>query len=789
MAFTELTDDLNIIQTLDDRPNDTSGLTAEQLKAKFDEAVNIIQAYINDTLLVELAKTTDGSSGADNLGMTTIAETGAASTIQGIIEALITRLKSTTEGTSGADLIGATAISGVVGTTAQAILEGLKSYIDTYFTTKTDMATNRKLSASGDFTGTLNGMQVVAAEPGLSSIVSAHLADYAKLKKGIINVLDYGAVGDKVADDSDAILAAVAELSDYDTLYFPFGMEFRTTKTIAIPENVNIIMYSPIIFDNALATKALTIGNSLAPNLTVDLYLNVQRTSLTDGWVDENDIGIELLNCDHCNINIKDIRNFTIGVKLVGDGRGFAYNTLRLGYLNNCKYALDLTNRNSGWCCENLFVGGRFCVFDNEKWNGHARYGIRITSEDGTYLLNDQNIFLKPSFELDANHASPGEAVPILIEHGRLNQFHFYRDEGNTIIARTLNASSANLFNGGWSMNALDDQSASGDNIVMNTTSMAKYQKGVKIFDSGNLPRKTSHHDGGSNYHIPGLHWVTRTANAVNRGGIFTISADGQYIQCWNSLPGVFIDTGKVKKFIVRKNALTSGSSYKGRLVVIAFDASGNQITSANAVMGDLNMAFESNALYNGCYMQATENTQDCLFMVSDNVAKVQLIFFASSNVMNINSIIIEALPSYGRAEDNITTVYSGYEDIIPGVNIASAIPTKGTFSKGKIVYNSSPSGGAYEGWVCVTSGTFGTLNDGNTTGSIASGSKELTVNDPTGLIVGQYITITGVSGVKQIDYISGNAVTLTNTANVAATNEAVAFSQPVLKGFGLIQE
>lgn len=47
MSINKLTADLNIIQTLDNQPS----LTPEQLKAKFDEAVNIIKDYINNTLV------------------------------------------------------------------------------------------------------------------------------------------------------------------------------------------------------------------------------------------------------------------------------------------------------------------------------------------------------------------------------------------------------------------------------------------------------------------------------------------------------------------------------------------------------------------------------------------------------------------------------------------------------------------------------------------------------------------------------------------------------------------
>lgn len=46
-----LNGDLNIIQKLDDEPNDVGGLTSAQLKAKFDEAGNAIKDYINNDLI------------------------------------------------------------------------------------------------------------------------------------------------------------------------------------------------------------------------------------------------------------------------------------------------------------------------------------------------------------------------------------------------------------------------------------------------------------------------------------------------------------------------------------------------------------------------------------------------------------------------------------------------------------------------------------------------------------------------------------------------------------------
>jgi len=54
MAITTLTTDLDIIAALDDEPNDVSGMTAAEAKAKFDEGPNDIKDYINGTMIPEL---------------------------------------------------------------------------------------------------------------------------------------------------------------------------------------------------------------------------------------------------------------------------------------------------------------------------------------------------------------------------------------------------------------------------------------------------------------------------------------------------------------------------------------------------------------------------------------------------------------------------------------------------------------------------------------------------------------------------------------------------------------
>jgi len=71
MAYTRLTQDLNIIAALDDEPNDVGGMSAAQLKASYDAAGLAIKNYLNTVLLQELeANTAAGNLGCNVSGVT-----------------------------------------------------------------------------------------------------------------------------------------------------------------------------------------------------------------------------------------------------------------------------------------------------------------------------------------------------------------------------------------------------------------------------------------------------------------------------------------------------------------------------------------------------------------------------------------------------------------------------------------------------------------------------------------------------------------------------------------------
>ena len=93
--------DLNIIQKLDDEPNDVGGLTSAELKAKFDESGNIIKKYINETLIpAVLAEDATEESRKQAEAARIAAEQGRVTAEQGRVSAETTRAQAETARTN-----------------------------------------------------------------------------------------------------------------------------------------------------------------------------------------------------------------------------------------------------------------------------------------------------------------------------------------------------------------------------------------------------------------------------------------------------------------------------------------------------------------------------------------------------------------------------------------------------------------------------------------------------------------------------------------------------------------
>jgi hypothetical protein len=112
------------------------------------------------------------------------------------------------------------------------------------------------------------------------------------------------------------------------------------------------------------------------------------------------------------------------------------------------------------------------------------------------------------------------------------------------------------------------------------------------------------------------------------------------------------------------------------------------------------------------------------------------------------------------------------------------AVPTTGSWTRGSLVWRLDATASQSPGWVCTASGTFTTLST-TTSADLANLSPTVTLTSVTGMNVGDYITITGLtSTINRITNINSTTKVVTITpvadadvgsgANVVNSNTAV---------------
>ena len=167
----------------------------------------------------------------------------------------------------------------------------------------------------------------------------------------------YGADGNDGNDGNDDITAIQAAILDCQTLvangenpvlYFPPAENYRISETLEIPGGISVIQRGPILYTGTYNETALRIGTPGIANTRIILEgLYVTREAISD-WSSEDCIGIELINLQLSKVQVRRCLYFTIGVRAIGNGRGFGYNVDKMGLLGGNKVAIKLTNVSQG---------------------------------------------------------------------------------------------------------------------------------------------------------------------------------------------------------------------------------------------------------------------------------------------------------------------------------------------------------------------------------------------------------------------------------------------------------
>ena len=521
-----------------------------------------------------------------------------------------------------------------------------------------------------------------------------------------VSVKTHGAKGDNETDDTEAIRTAInycaniAKDTGYrPTLYFPPSNGYVVKSTIEIPPSINVIMDGMIIYDGSGA--CMVIGEEDLANNGVEMKLNVMKKTRSD-WTDMSVVGIRLINATTCDIDIIEATNFTVGVECIGIGKGFAYNTIRLGRLRDNYLAMDFTNETSttnqkGWCNENYILGGRICTLTTTNKDKN-RYGIRITSKDGTYVNNNGNLFEKISFELCPNEdiVDNLDVVPVLIEYGRMNKFVECRHEDNSpTFARLSNEASDNFFSVLYGqVNEIEDNSNYPTSVFKTRRDDVIDECNKLVFKIDDLVGKCCLYDD-DEHNFQNLFCVQSSDGRIRaRHTKFTM--DGEYI----SIPstrglGVRLDTSKVKTLLLKKDVDVASP---GKVAVRCYNANGDIIgsSSEDLARGRIQNKIEYNNIFGGVYTNVTDSKTSFYCKLADEVAFVDMLVIGGSKPCKLRGLSIWTL------EDGHVPILNPLK-LEDNKNYAVMMPSSGTWSVGKIVYNIEPVSGQYIGWIYGT--------------------------------------------------------------------------------------
>lgn len=160
------------------------------------------------------------------------------------------------------------------------INDTLTEEMDATFETKDNITTNRKLSATGDFTGTLIGLPIVAADPGLSTIVAGHTVELAETVKSVngalpdVNgnvVIETGGLGTLLIDATDPpspLVAVKTDGTDTSTELNTMLTYAKTNKirTVYVPTNISVA--STVLIPLGVELLGAGYNNTIITGLT-----------------------------------------------------------------------------------------------------------------------------------------------------------------------------------------------------------------------------------------------------------------------------------------------------------------------------------------------------------------------------------------------------------------------------------------------------------------------------------------------------------------------------------------
>ena len=218
------------------------------------------------------------------------------------------------------------------------------------------------------------------------------------LRTRVVNVKDFGAVGDGTTDDTQAIQNAIDFATQFNTTLYSgvigsnvkvYGEgTFKVTSTITLTCEAdfrNAIFVVPSSFASTALKVQASDGSSY---LTLkDTYLpEVKVEAKVDNWTNAS-TGIELTSLIDSKIHFGEVWYFQEGIKMTTwASKGLSYNEFYLSSVRNNKVGLHVYPATGGWTNDNNFFGGRIRID-----SGFSDYSGTVL----LHLTGNNNVFYK----------------------------------------------------------------------------------------------------------------------------------------------------------------------------------------------------------------------------------------------------------------------------------------------------------------------------------------------------------------------------------------------------------
>lgn len=267
--------------------------------------------------------------------------------------------------------------------------------------------------------------QIVVGDGSHTRSSLPRIKDPLAVSKGdlILDVRDYGAVGDGTTNDTTAIGNAAAAASALKvltiggnsyrpgaTVFFPPGKTFNLSSLsspIVLSCNVNGAG-ATLLAPQTYAQAVLRVGHPTSGNLlhTADISLpDVTKTTPATDFT-AGSIGVEIRNLYHSRVRFGRVSWFETAHLYNGVGMGTCYNTFHPGWVDLCKvgYALRPDVASGGWINQNTWLAGGIAQAAPNGMAGGAshRTGYRhVVLDGGAGNTVSGNTFVGCSFEGD----------------------------------------------------------------------------------------------------------------------------------------------------------------------------------------------------------------------------------------------------------------------------------------------------------------------------------------------------------------------------------------------------